>query len=195
MFLDGMLIEAKDLINGVSVLRAENVESVEYFHIELDSHDVIIAEGALAESFIDDDSRLLFHNAHEYRVLYPDAAKEASQYCAPRLQEGYEVEAVRRRIALRAGLDEAVRVGNLRGHVDRITAKCVAGWAQNADHPEAPVCLDVLVRGDLSRPGSGQPLSRRPSESRHGQRPPRLRIQAAAEAGFCSGARRSTALV
>ena len=107
MFLDGVLIEAKDLINGVSVLRAENVERVEYFHIELDSHDVIIAEGALAESFIDDDSRLLFHNANEYRVLYPDAAKEVAQYCAPRLQEGYEVEAVRRRIALRAGLDEA----------------------------------------------------------------------------------------
>ena len=149
MFLDGVLIEAKDLINGVSVLRAENVERVEYFHIELDSHDVIIAEGALAESFIDDDSRLLFHNAHEYRVLYPDAAKEVAQYCAPRLQEGYEVEAVRRRIALRAGLDEAARVGNLRGYVDRITAKCVAGWAQNVDHPEAPVCLDVLVGGVL----------------------------------------------
>ena len=110
---------------------------------------MIIAEGALAESFIDDDSRLLFHNAHEYRVLYPDAAKEVAQYCAPRLQDGYEVEAVRRRIALRAGLDEAARVGNLRGHVDRITAKCVAGWAQNVDHPEAPVCLDVLVGGVL----------------------------------------------
>ena len=47
---------------------------MEYFHIELDTHDVIIAEGALAESFIDDDSRGMFHNAHEYRALYPDAA-------------------------------------------------------------------------------------------------------------------------
>ncbi len=149
MFLDGMLIEAKDLINGVSVLRAASVESVEYFHIELDNHDVIIAEGALAESFIDDDSRDLFHNADEHRRLYPDTAKEAAQYCAPRLQEGYEVEAVRRRIAMRAGLDEAVPVGNLRGHVDRITAKCVAGWAQNLDHPEAPVCLDIVVGGVL----------------------------------------------
>ena len=59
-----MLIEAKDLINGVSIVQAERVEKVEYFHIELDSHDVIIAEGALSESFIDDDSRGMFHNAH-----------------------------------------------------------------------------------------------------------------------------------
>ena len=32
---------------------------------------MIVAEGALSETFIDDDSRGMFHNAHEYRVLYP----------------------------------------------------------------------------------------------------------------------------
>ena len=74
MYLEGVLIEAKDLVNGVSIVQAERVEKVEYFHIELDTHDVIIAEGALSESFIDDDSRGMFHNAHEYRALYPDAA-------------------------------------------------------------------------------------------------------------------------
>ena len=94
MYLDGVLIEARDLINGVSIVQAERVENGQYFHIELDSHDVVIAEGALAESFIDDDGRGLFHNAHEYRALYPDAAKEVVQYCAPRLQDGYGVEAV-----------------------------------------------------------------------------------------------------
>ena len=72
--LDGVLIKAKDLVNGVSIVQAERVEQVEYFHIELDTHDVIIAEGALSESFIDDDSRGMFHNAHEYRALYPAAA-------------------------------------------------------------------------------------------------------------------------
>ena len=53
---------------------------------------MIIAEGALAESFIDDDSRGLFHNAHEYRALYPDAPAELARYCAPRLEDGYELE-------------------------------------------------------------------------------------------------------
>ena len=62
--VDGVvLIEAKDLVNGFSIVQAERVDKVEYFHIELDSHDVIVAEGALSETFIDDDSRGMFHNA------------------------------------------------------------------------------------------------------------------------------------
>src|SRR6478672_3797915 len=44
MFLDGVLIEAIDLVNGVSVIQAERAERVDYFHIELDSHDIIVAE-------------------------------------------------------------------------------------------------------------------------------------------------------
>jgi hypothetical protein len=49
MYLDGVLIEARHLVNGVSVVRAGRVEKVEYVHIELGTHDVIIAEGALPE--------------------------------------------------------------------------------------------------------------------------------------------------
>ena len=104
LYLDGVLIEAKDLVNGVSIVQADRVEKVEYFHIELETHDVIIAEGALAESFIDDDSRGMFSNAHEYRQLYGDEATGLAQFCAPRREDGYRVEAVRRRIALRAGV-------------------------------------------------------------------------------------------
>ncbi len=95
----GVLIEAKDLVNGISIVQAEHADKVEYFHIELETHDVIIAEGALSESFIDDDSRGMFHNAPEFHALYPQAARNAAQYCAPRLEDGNEVEAVRRRIA------------------------------------------------------------------------------------------------
>ena len=43
--LDGARIEAKDLVNGVSIVQAERVEKVEYFQIQLESHDVILAEG------------------------------------------------------------------------------------------------------------------------------------------------------
>jgi len=146
--LDGVLIEAKDLVNGVSIVQAESVEKVEYFHVELDSHNVIIAEGALSETFIDDDSRLMFHNAHEFSALYPEAAVEAAQYCAPRLEDGYEVETVRRHIALRAGLlrsTDTPQIGPLRGYVDEVSAERIAGWAQNAGHPEAPVCLDIYA--------------------------------------------------
>ena len=150
MYIEGLLIEAKALVNGASIVQAEQVDKVDYFHIELDTHDVIIAEGALSESFIDDGSRDIFHNAHEYSALYPDAVTGIAQYCAPRLEDGYEVEAIRQRIALRAGVVPAdKRIGQLRGHINRVSNNRIAGWAQNADHPEAPVCLDVYAGGQL----------------------------------------------
>jgi hypothetical protein len=98
----GLLIEAKDLVNGSSIVQAQSVDKLEYFHIELDSHDVIIAEGALSETFLDDDSRGMFHNAQDYDALYGDEERAPAQYCALRLDEGYEVEAVRQRLAARA---------------------------------------------------------------------------------------------
>src|ERR1700734_286615 len=104
MYLEGVLIEAKDLVNDVSIVQAEQVEKVEYFHIELDSHDVIIAEGSLSETFVDDDSRGMFHNAHEYPALYPDADNAPVRYCAPRCSDGYEIETARRLIDTRARL-------------------------------------------------------------------------------------------
>ena len=152
MFIDDVLIEAKDLINGVSIVQAAHVDKVEYFHIELDSHDIILAEGAASESFIDDDSRGMFHNAHDYDALYPDVVTEPAHYCAPRLDEGYEVEAVRRRIALRArlvGASDGPRTSELRGYVDLVSETCIAGWAQSVDHPEAAVCLDIYAGGRL----------------------------------------------
>jgi hypothetical protein len=83
--------------------------------------------------------------------MYPDAATGVTQYCAPRLDEGFEVEMIRKRIALRAGSasQDETRPGALRGYVDRIAADLIEGWAQNIEHPEAPVCLDIVVGGRL----------------------------------------------
>jgi hypothetical protein len=159
MYLEGVLIEARDLINGVSVVQAKRVEKVEYFHIELDSHDVIIAEGSLSESFIDDDSRGMFHNAHEYRETHGDAPAAPARYCAPRLDHGYEVEAARAKIEQRAGLrtDAAGHKLALRGHIDIVQSHVISAWAQNPDYPESAVCLDIYAGGQLI----GQTLANR----------------------------------
>jgi hypothetical protein len=154
----GVLIEAKDLVNGVSIVQAEHVVEVEYFHIELDSHDVILAEGAPSESFVDDDSRAMFHNAQEYAALYPEQIMQPARYCAPRLEFGYEIEAIRRKLAARAGLvSDEQDAGELRGHLDVVAPRLIEGWAQNLDHPEAPVCLDIYAGGHLI----GQTLANR----------------------------------
>jgi hypothetical protein len=155
---ESVLIEAKDLINGSSIVQAEHVDEVEYFHIELDTHDVILAEGALSETFVDDDSRGMFHNAHEYAELYPDDAVRAARYCAPRLDSGYEVEAVRRKLAEHAGLlSDSRDADTLRGNIDVVSPRLIEGWAQSANYPEAPVCLNIYADGKLI----GQTLANR----------------------------------
>jgi hypothetical protein len=63
LYLDGVLIPVEELINHRSIAWAENVRLVEYYHLELDSHDVVIAEGAHAESYREDANSPLFHNA------------------------------------------------------------------------------------------------------------------------------------
>ncbi len=98
MFLGGILIPARCLVNGSSVVQERKLDRVEYFHVELDSHDVLLVEGAPSESFMDDDSRGVFHNASEFAALYP-YAPEPTGYCARRVESGFELDAIRRRLA------------------------------------------------------------------------------------------------
>ena len=102
MFLDNVLVSASCLVNGTTIVQERAFERVDYFHVELDSHDVLLAEGAPSESYVDDDSRGLFHNAAEFALLYPEA-KSVSQFVAPKLDQGYKLEAIRRRLAVVAG--------------------------------------------------------------------------------------------
>ena len=78
------------------------MREVEYFHVELDSHDVLLAEGAPSESFMDDDSRGVFHNAHEFEGLYPNSHRPDG-FCAPRVEQGFELEITWQRLARMAG--------------------------------------------------------------------------------------------
>ena len=52
LYLDGVLIPAVDLVNDLTIARAavEHLGEIEYFHIKLDRHSVIFAEGAACET-------------------------------------------------------------------------------------------------------------------------------------------------
>ncbi len=97
MFLEGFLIPARHLVNGTTITKVCDLESVDYFHIELETHDVILAEGAASETYIDDDSRGMFANASDFAARYPDAVSDRC-FCALRIEHGYELEAIRRRL-------------------------------------------------------------------------------------------------
>ena len=102
MFLNGVLIPAAALVNGTTITQAEAVDSVEYFHLELETHDVILAEGAPSETYVEDDNRTMFRNATEYTALYPNAAPAPARFCAPRVTDGAAYETVRIHLAARA---------------------------------------------------------------------------------------------
>ncbi len=106
MFIDGFLVPALHLVNGRSILQIERPETIRYIHVELESHDLLLAEGAPSESFLDDGSRGMFHNAEEYRILYPDLSDRPPQYCAPRLEGGAELDAIHRRLCLSAPVSD-----------------------------------------------------------------------------------------
>jgi hypothetical protein len=81
---DGDLIRAVDLLNGTTIARysADELDEIEYFHVRLDTHDVIYAEGAECES-LGDGGYDRFDNFIEYERLYgnPDASP-AGTYAA-----------------------------------------------------------------------------------------------------------------
>jgi autotransporter passenger strand-loop-strand repeat protein len=147
MYLDGVLIPAASLVNGRSIVQIESVDKVEYFHLELDTHDVILAEGAASETFVDDGSRGMFHNAAEYRLLYPDAVNAPVRFCAPRVEDGEALEVARRRLAARAEGKRRRRkpsAGKLQGYLDTVTHGVIEGWARDGAAPDRPVRLRIL---------------------------------------------------
>jgi autotransporter-associated beta strand protein len=88
LYIDGVLVPAEHLVNGATIVQADVVERVEYFHIELDTHDVIFADGAAAETFVDCDNHMMFSNGAEYAALYPDDERPTWEFCLPRLEWG-----------------------------------------------------------------------------------------------------------
>jgi hypothetical protein len=75
LFIDGKLIQLSHLTNRTSIHPdlPRGVSTIHYFHIELDTHEIIFAEGAPVESFLSTwDRRETFSNFAEYGRLYED---------------------------------------------------------------------------------------------------------------------------
>jgi hypothetical protein len=73
IFINEALIPLMYLINEASIAQGmpSEMSAIEYYHIDLDTHEVIYAEGALVESFLDDGSnRESFSNFIQYERLY-----------------------------------------------------------------------------------------------------------------------------
>jgi hypothetical protein len=75
LLVDGVLAHAGSLVNDVSIVRSPDLPTVfTYYHIEVASHALILAENTPAETFIDNVSRMNFDNWREHEALAPSGA-------------------------------------------------------------------------------------------------------------------------
>lgn len=103
VYLRDVLIPIKYLVNGSSIVQVQTNE-VDYYHIELDRHDVLFAEALPTESYLDTGDRNNFANANGPTRLFPDFAPRVreAQSCVPLVITGPEVQAVREMLQQRA---------------------------------------------------------------------------------------------
>jgi len=105
--MDAVFVPVSQLINGATIAQVE-VADVTYWHVELESHDVLLAEGMPCESYMDAGNRAFF--GREYgRLAEIDPARAAeslARYARPFVDKGPVVAAIRQRLDARA---EALR--------------------------------------------------------------------------------------
>jgi Hint domain len=158
LLLDGVLVPAIQLL-GLPGITQEPPEAVTYYHVELDTHDAILAEGIAAETYIEEAAGAVFDNAGT-RPPPPLTIP-----CAPRIVAGPVLAAIRRRLG---GTDAALAAGPVAGNIESTAPGRIGGWAFQPDTPDAPVrllieadgvpCASVLANGfrfDLRRAGLG----------------------------------------
>lgn len=102
VYVDGVLVPVGHLVNGATIVQ-EQVEQIRYFHVELDSHDVLLAEGLPCESYLDDGNRAAAVNATEFTQLYGRLdPKSWDDACAPLVADGPQLAAIRQMLHARA---------------------------------------------------------------------------------------------
>jgi hypothetical protein len=81
LLIDDVLVPAELLINGTTITRFEpEGDYVEFFHVKLESHNVIYAEGARAETLLNVEESAV--NFAEYFRLYGMPTREETP-CVP----------------------------------------------------------------------------------------------------------------
>jgi hypothetical protein len=97
LLIDGVLIPAEFLVNHRSIIWDDRAAEVDLYHIELETHDILIANGVPAESYRDDGNRWLFQNANS------GWGQPSKAPYAPVLTGGVLVDQAWRRLLERAG--------------------------------------------------------------------------------------------
>jgi hypothetical protein len=101
LFLNNLLVPVKYLINFHSIRPDTAAHHVVYYHVELPAHDIMFAEGAAVESYLDTGHKGVFDNAAAPLTLHPEQMQHLREAagCAPLCTGGPTLAAIREAIA------------------------------------------------------------------------------------------------
>ena len=116
VFVDEALIPIKHLTNGTSIEQVP-MDEITYYHIELEHHDVLLAEGLPVESYLDTGDRFNFENGGGSITLHPDFSARRWDIaliwealgCAPLIVTGPALEAARKLVNSCASMIRSVK--------------------------------------------------------------------------------------
>jgi len=100
--VNGVLVPVKHLIDGGGIAQVPRAV-VTYYHLELPRHDVVLANGLTAESYLAGADPGVFARAGRPVALHPDLSSRVweAEGCAPLVVTDPAVAAARRRAWLR----------------------------------------------------------------------------------------------
>jgi hypothetical protein len=101
VLIDGVLVHASALVNGSSVVRDTETPAVfTYYHVELDSHALLLADGIATESFLSGVENTAFDNLDER-----PAVADTQEMTYPRVKSARQLpRATREMLAARAAV-------------------------------------------------------------------------------------------
>lgn len=67
LLLNGRMVLAKNIVNGITICQNKEIDNIEYYHLECEQHSAIFANGVLAESYLDVNNRDVFENSIRLR--------------------------------------------------------------------------------------------------------------------------------
>jgi len=133
LYIDGVLVPVQRLVNDTTV-RRECVDRIVYYHVELDRHAILYAEGMAAESYLDTGNRDAFDNAMLTAIRPDFSPRDRAAWdtlaCAELVEDGERLEAIRARLAARLavlGIEQPPEFGVTLGGVGRIGVEVPAG--------------------------------------------------------------------
>ncbi len=162
--LDGCLVRAFRLVNGASIVQETDWPSIEYLHVELSKHALLLAEGVPAESYLDEGHRGFFDAVPTMAVpgsLDDSAARPGA--CLPFAPDDAFVEVIWQRLARRAGARHPAATGRvdpgaeLQVQADGLSLRPVLTDGARHIYALPPTTRELRLVSPVRRPSTRRP--------------------------------------